>query len=305
MNLLHHSKGVMEKYKEFANNESSWEILFNKDDHPELFKKHSDVMFWARPENYAKLEVAINKSSTTNIKAISVEQLKKDMDKLIQSVDFFTLQGRKFTPEPNDLMTKEGASFIVHPHTTWAAKFMGHGSKFGIKTGPFRNSNSTTCVNWIEGNMLPSYHVDAGNIYMIIDGSKDPVNDPKWAYVASVKPDGTVHELSDSNNQHIKIDDNGCTSVKIGGYDLLDILDTIIPHAAGGNRIKKDSQRYKDMIEEGKETEAKEEMIKNPDSYHIHKLIDRSYDFSPEELKFIAKTNDPSCLMSLVDKQDK
>lgn len=295
--LVKNSVSLMEEYKAYSGSEPSWEKLFPKEKEPAFFSKRNDILFWARPNNYAKLETVIGHASASGIKAIDADKFRTDVEKLLASADFMTLDGSPWTPSVKDIMTKEGISFIVHPHSTWAAQFMGNGGKLGVKTGLFRDSHSTTCVNWMQGNMLPSYHKTRGNIYMIVDGSKNPGKDADWAWVIAINPNGSIQELSDSNNKHKTV-----TDVRVLGKSLEGIVDRIKPHAKKGNRIKKDSDRYETMIREGKSDEAKTDMLKNPDMSHIAKLIYEGHKMTDDELKIIAKANDNECLKALSDK---
>lgn len=296
LDLVKNSKSLMEKYQKFAASESTWEKLFSREVAPQLFSKRNDVMFWARPENYSKLEALISKAESTGTREIDENKFENDVKKLITLADFFTLDGKKFTPKPEDLMTKEGWSFVVHPHSTWAAQFMGNGGKFGIKTGPFRGSHTTTCVNWMQGNRLSGYHKDNSNVYMVVDGTRDPGKDGNWAWVVAIRNDGRIRELSDSQNNHLNVDH---PTVNVDGRSLEHIVASLIPHAQGGNRIKTDSDRYQKLIEEGKYGEAKADMLRNPDQSHLVQLINQSHDFSAEELKNIAKNNDADSLIGL------
>ena len=301
LDLLKNSKSLLEKYTKASASESSWEHLFSRESAPELFRKRNDVMFWARPDNYAKLETATNKAETSGVREIDENKFESDVKKLITMTDFFTLDGKKFTPKPEDLITNEDMSFVVHPHSTWAAQFMGNGGKFGIKTGPFRGSHTTTCVNWMQGNRLSGYHIDNSNVYMIVDGTRDPSRDPKWAYVVAIFNDGKIRELSDSQNNHLETDGN--IAVNIDGHDLIKIIERLKPHAGGGNQIKTHSDRYRKMLDEGKYEEAKADMLQNPDQSHLVQLIAKGNEFTPEELKLIAKNNDAESLVGLARNQ--
>jgi len=291
---LRRSEELLKKYKNFASGEPSWEKLFPKEKNPTEFKKRNDVMYWAIPDNYAKLEMAIMHAESSGVEAIDEAKFESDLQKLIRSSDFMTLQGLKFTPSVKDLKIREDMSFVVHPHTQWAAEFMGNGAILGIISGPFRRSKSTTCVN---DTSLANYHKYKGNIYMIIDGSKDPSKDSDWMHVVCLDEDGQVVELSDSQNNHKELDE--VSILNVAGTDLKSIIVKLMGHANTGNKIKRDSEKYEEMFNSGKHEEATKEILESEDRTHITALIQRHYDFTPEQLQAIVESGEYDVIKTL------